>query len=240
MGILTAMSNGATLILIVGAIGYEAARRLLHPEPVQGRLVVVAALAAIGVNIYIALRLKGSRDNLNVRAAPLHVLGDLAASVGVVIPGVIILLTGWVYADPLISVGIAAVIAWGGIKIVIDTVNILLEATPREVDLEQVRGLIAATEGVSSVPDLHVWSLSPEQVALSCHVVVGLEASAVDTEHVLRAPEEKLCGRFNIGHTTIQAEACHPCDTVATHGPGEHNHPHVRAQGEPPLPHRHQ
>lgn len=165
----------------------------------------------------------------------LHVLGDLAASVGVVIPGVIILLTGCVYADPLISVGIAAVIAWGGIKIVIDTVNILLEATPREVDLEQVRGLIAATEGVSSVPDLHVWSLSPEQVALSCHVVVGLEASAVDTEHVLRALEEKLCGRFNIGHTTIQAEACHPCDPEATHGPGEHNHPHVRA-----LPHRHQ
>jgi cobalt-zinc-cadmium efflux system protein len=157
----------------------------------------------------------------------------------VVIAGVIILLTGWLYADPLISVGIAALIAWGGIRIVTDTVNILLEAAPRGVDIERVRELIAATEGVTSVHDLHIWSLSPEQLALSCHVVVGLEASAVDTEHLVRALEAELCGSFNIGHTTIQAEACHPCDPEGTHGPGEHNHPHVRAQAEPPLPHRH-
>jgi cobalt-zinc-cadmium efflux system protein len=239
VGILTAMANGATLILIVGAIGYEAVRRLLHPEPVQGGLVVVAALGAIAVNTFVAFRLRGNRENLNVRAAMLHVLGDLAASVGVVIAGAIILVTGWLYADPLISLGIAVLIAWGGIKIVIDTVNILLEATPSEVDIEEVRELIIATEGVNSVHDLHVWSLSPEQVALSCHVVVGLEASAVDTEHIVRTLEEKLCGRFTIGHTTIQAEACHPCDPDATHGPGEHNHPHPPAQGEPPLVHRH-
>ncbi len=227
VGILAAMLNGCTLILIVFAIGYEAVQRFRHPEPIQGIPIIVSALVAIAVNTYIALRLHGDHENINLRAAMLHVLGDLAASLGVVIAGVIILLTGWPYADPLISVGIALLIAWGAFKIVLDSIHILLEGTPPGIDLEQVRTTFLSAAGVDSVHDLHVWSLTPQQIALSCHVVVAEDPSATEGEHLIRGIEQQLCERFKIGHTTIQLERCHPCDGGDRHGPGDHNHPHA-------------
>ncbi len=226
VGILAAMANGASLILIVAAIAYEAARRFAHPEPVSGGLVVVSALIAVGVNTFIALRLRGSDRNLNVRAALLHVIGDLAASVGVIVAGVVILLTGWLYADSIVSLAITALIAVSSIRIVLDTVNVLLEGVPRGTDLEEVRQTVAAVPGVNSVHDLHVWSLSGEQIALSCHVVVAEELLAADSEHLVREVEETICGTFGIGHTTIQVEACHPCAETYSHAGGDHNHPH--------------
>jgi cobalt-zinc-cadmium efflux system protein len=230
VGIIAAMANGAALILIVAAIAYEAARRFMHPEPVQGGVVIVSALVAIAVNVYIALRLRGGGANLNIRAALLHVTGDLAASVGVVVSGLLIVFTGWLYADPLISVAITALIAWSAIRIVIDTLNVLLEGVPSGIDLKEVERAIRATEGVDSIHDLHVWSLSGEQLALSCHVVVPEELLAADSEHLVRRVEEAVCDRFGIGHTTIQVEACHPCSGAALeHGVGDHNHPHVHA-----------
>jgi cobalt-zinc-cadmium efflux system protein len=228
VGILTAMANGAALILIVAGIAYEAARRFIHPEPVQGSVVIVAALLAIAVNAYIALRLRGDGQNLNLRAALLHVVGDLAASVAVVVSGLVILFTGWLYADPLISVAITALIAWSAIRIVIDTMNVLLEGVPSGIDLKDVDRVVRATQGVDSIHDLHVWSLSGEQVALSVHLVVPEELLAADSEHLVRRVEEAVCERFGIGHTTIQVEACHPCSGEAlAHGVGAHNHPHV-------------
>jgi len=227
VGILAAMANGAALILIVLAVAYEAARRFAHPEPVNGALVIVSALIAIAVNTFIALRLRGNDRNLNVRAALLHVLGDLAASIGVVVAGLVILLTGWLYADPIVSLGITALIAFSAIRIVLDTMNVLLEGVPTGIDLAEVRRTIAAVPGVNSVHDLHVWSLSGEQTALSSHVVVAEELLAADSEHV-RKVEEAICGRFGIGHTTIQVEACHPCAETVGHGAGDHNHPHAR------------
>ncbi len=239
VGILAAMANGATLILIVVAIAYEAARRFAHPEPVNGWLTIVAALIAIAVNAYIALRLRGSEENLNVRAALLHVVGDLAASVGVIIAGAVILLTGWLYADPLISLGITVLIAISAIRIVFDTMNVLLEGAPRGIDVAKVRLTIAGTAGIDSVHDLHVWSISGEQIALSCHVVVAEELPAADSEHLVRRVEELVCGRFGIGHTTIQVEACHPCDDRLGHGVGDHNHPHPHAGTAPEHTHVH-
>jgi cobalt-zinc-cadmium efflux system protein len=227
VGILAAMANGAILILIVAAIAYEAARRFANPQPVSGWLVIVSALIAVGVNTFIALRLRGSDRNLNVRAALLHVVGDLAASVGVVVAGAVILLTGWLYADPIVSLAITALIAVSAIRIVLDTMNVLLEGVPRGIDLEEVRRTIAATPGVNSVHDLHIWSLSGEQIALSCHIVVAEELLAADSEHLVRKVEEATCGRFGIGHTTIQVEACHPCDETFGHAAGDHNHPHA-------------
>jgi len=228
VGILTAMANSAALILIVAGIAYEAARRFIHPEPVQGGVVIVAALVAIAVNAYIALRLRGGDENLNIRAALLHVVGDLAASVAVVVAGLVILLTGWLYADPLISVAITALIAWSAIRIVIDTLNVLLEGVPSGIDLKDVDRVVRATKGVDSIHDLHVWSLSGEQVALSVHLVVPEELLAADSEHLVRRVEEAVCERFGIGHTTIQVEACHPCSGEAlAHGAGAHNHPHA-------------
>lgn len=226
-GILAANLNAMLLVLIVAVIAYEAVQRLLHPEHVQGGLVIAAALVAIAVNAFISLQLRGEARDLNVRAALLHVFGDLAASAGVVISGLAILLTGWLYADPLVSLLIAAIVAWSGVGILREASNILLEGMPPELDLEVVRAEMRSPSLVDSVHDLHIWSLAPGQVALSAHVVVkqpDLDTAA--SEDLVRELEEKLCRRFDIGHTTIQVEACHPCLEEPSHELGQHAHPH--------------
>ena len=227
ISILAALVNSVTLIVIVLLIGYEAVRRLAHPEPIQGGIVVIAALIGIAINTFVVLGLRGESKSLNVRAALLHVAGDIGASAGVVVAGVVILLTGWLYIDPLLSLGIAVLIAFGAWGIVRETVNLLMEGTPREIDLEAVTEEITATELVTSMHDLHVWALSSDEMALSCHVVVG-DCPLGDAEHVVRDLESRLCERFAIGHTTIQVESCHPCGEIH-HGAGEHNHPHETA-----------
>src|SRR5437588_105838 len=156
------------------------------------------------------------------------VVADMAASVGVIVAGLLIIFTGWLYADPLISVAISALIAWSAIRIVLDTLNVLMEGVPAGIDLEQVAQAVRSTDGVDSVHDLHVWSISGQQVALSCHVVVAEELLAAESEHLVRRVEEAVCDRFGIGHTTIQVEACHPCTGEALeHGLGDRNHPHA-------------
>jgi cobalt-zinc-cadmium efflux system protein len=227
VSILAALVNSVTLIVIVIAIAYEAIRRLAHPEPVQGGVVIVAAVLGIAINAFVAFGLRGESRSLNVRAAVLHVIGDIGASAGVVVAGAVILLTGWLYIDPLLSLGIAVLIAFGAWGIVRETVNLLMEGTPREIDLTAVANEITTTELVTSMHDLHVWALSSDEMALSCHIVVG-ECPLGDAEHVVRDLESRLCGKFDIGHTTIQVESCHPCGEIH-HGAGDHNHPHEHA-----------
>jgi cobalt-zinc-cadmium efflux system protein len=227
VSILAALVNSVTLIVIVLVIAYEAVRRLAHPEPVQGGVVVIAALAGIAINLFVAFGLRGDSGTLNVRAALMHVLGDIGASVGVVVSGIVIVLTGWLYIDPLLSLGIAVLIAYGAWGIVRETVNLLMEGTPGEIDLAAVTKEITSTELVTSMHDLHVWALSSDEMALSCHVVVG-ECPLGDAEHVVRDLESRLCGKFAIGHTTIQVESCNPCGEIH-HGAGDHNHPHEHA-----------
>ena len=227
VGILAAFVNALTLTAVVLGIGFEAVRRLMAPEQVHGGLVIATALAAIAVNVFVILTLRGAGDSLNLRAALLHVTGDVAASAGVVIAGAVILLTGWLYIDPLLSLAIAALIAVGALRIIRESVNLLIEGTPPDVDLAAVRRQITRTPRVTGVHDLHVWALSPHEVALSCHVVVG-DISLGDAEHVVRDLEHRLCDAFAIGHTTIQVESCHPCGEIH-HGTGEHNHPHEHA-----------
>ena len=225
VGILAALLNAVALIVIVLAIGFEAVRRLMAPEPVQGGAVIATALAAIAINALVILTLRGDGQNLNLRAALLHVTGDVASSAGVVVAGAVILLTGWLYIDPLLSLAIAAFIAYSAWGIVRETVNLLMEGTPPEIDLGAVTSEISGTSLVTGVHDLHVWALSAEDVALSCHIVIA-DSSLGDAEHVVRDLETRLCDRFAIGHTTIQVESCHPCGEIH-HGAGEHNHPHV-------------
>lgn len=224
VGVLAAFVNAITLIVIVLAIAFEAVRRLMSPEPVQGGLVIATALVGIAINVFVLLTLRGHGSNLNLRAATLHVTGDVAASVGVVIAGAVILLTGWLYVDPLLSLAIAALIAYGAWGIVRETVNLLMEGTPRDMDLAAIATEITGTKLVTAVHDLHVWALSPDEMALSCHIVID-DTSLGNAEHVVRDLEGRLCDRFAIGHTTIQVESCHPCGEIL-HGGGEHNHPH--------------
>jgi cobalt-zinc-cadmium efflux system protein len=227
IGILAAMANGALLIVVVALIAFEAARRLEHPVRVEGGIVILAALAAIAVNAFIALRLRGlDKEDLNLRAALLHVIGDLAATAGVVVSGLLILLTGWLYADPVVSLLITALIAWSAVKVMTEAGGVLMESVPAGVDLEEVRRAIGADPQVREVHDLHVWTIAARSLALSCHVVVGDDLDAAASEHVVRRIEDAVCGRFGIGHTTIQVEVCHPCPEELTHLEGEHNHPH--------------
>jgi cobalt-zinc-cadmium efflux system protein len=212
-------------------------RRLANPEPVQGGLVIVAALVGIAINAFVVFGLRGDTHNLNTRAAVLHVTGDIGASIGVVSAGVIILLTGWLAIDPLLSIAIAVLIAFGAWRIVRETVNLLMEGTPRDINLGAVTGEVTGTPLISSMHDLHVWALSSDEMALSVHVVVD-DCPLGEAEHVVRDLEKRLCDRFAIGHTTIQVESCHPCGEI-NHGAGQHNHPHthmvVSSAGRPPA-----
>jgi cobalt-zinc-cadmium efflux system protein len=238
VGILAALVNAVVLAVIVLAIAIEAVRRLTAPEQVQGGVVIVSALGAIALNGFVILALRGEARNLNLRAALLHVSGDVASSVGVVIAGIVILFAGWTYIDPLLSLAIACLIAFGAWRIVREAVNMLMEGTPAAIDVAAVTAEITRTEHVTSVHDLHVWALSSDETALSCHVVVD-DVPLGDAEHVVRDLENRLCERFDIGHTTIQVESCHPCGEIQ-HGAGEHNHPHEHAvftSGRPVPPH---
>ncbi len=238
VSILAALLNSLILIGIVIAIGFEALRRLANPEPVQGGIVIIAALVGIAINAYVALGLRRETRSLNMRAALIHVMGDIGASVGVVVAGAVILLTGWLPIDPLLSLAIAVLIAFGAWRIVRETVNLLMEGTPREINLAAVTTEITGTTLISSMHDLHVWALSSDETALSVHVVVD-DCELGEAEHVVRDLEKRLCDRFAIGHTTIQVESCHPCGEI-NHGAGEHNHPHdhvrvVSSGGRPPA-----
>ena len=224
VGILAAFVNAITLIVIVLAIAFEAVRRLMSPQEVEGGLVIATALVGIAINAFVLFTLRSHVANLNLRAATLHVTGDVAASVGVVIAGGVILLTGWLYIDPLLSLAIAGLIAYGAWGIVRETVNLLMEGTPRDVDLAAITREINDAELVTGLHDLHVWALSSDELALSCHIVID-DTSLGNAEHVVRGLEGRLCDHFAIGHTTIQVESCHPCGEI-THGAGEHNHPH--------------
>jgi cobalt-zinc-cadmium efflux system protein len=205
---------------------------------VQGGIVIIAALVGIAINAYVALGLGRETRSLNMRAALIHVMGDIGASVGVVVAGAVILLTGWLPVDPLLSLAIAVLIAFGAWRIVRETVNLLMEGTPREINLAAVTTEITGTTLISSMHDLHVWALSSDETALSVHVVVD-DCELGEAEHVVRDLEKRLCDRFAIGHTTIQVESCHPCGEI-NHGAGEHNHPHdhvrvISSAGRPPA-----
>lgn len=211
-GILAALANAVTLILIVIAIAYEAARRLQHPEPVTPWLMFVAAGLGIAVNLYIgfALRQDGTRD-VNVRAALLHVFGDVGASAAVIVGGGVILLTGWYPADPLISVAIAMLIAKGAWDILRETVDILMEAAPKDLNIAQMVRDMMRVPAVRDVHDLHVWSIAGGMSMLTAHVQVAEDCTLSTCEEVRVQLNQVLSQNYNIAHTTIQFE-CAGCD----------------------------
>ena len=205
VGILAALLNAATLIGIALLITWEAIQRFQHPEPIQPLIMFASAAVGIIINLYIGFGLRKEEDNINVRAAVLHVFGDVGASVGVIIAGVIILLTGWTIADPLLSVGIALLIAVGAWQILGETTNILLEGVPRSVSIQDLVRDLNQVEGVRDVHDLHVWSIASNMNALSCHVLID-NISTSASSSILQSITSVLKEQYQIVHSTIQFE----------------------------------
>ena len=208
VGILAALANSVTLILIAFVIVWEAVQRFQHPEPVQPLIMFLAAAVGIAINLYIGFGLRKEGHSLNERAAMLHVFGDVGASAGVIIAGIIILLTHQTIVDPLLSVGIAVLIAIGAWRILRETTDILLEAVPRELSMPDLVRDMREIEGVQDVHDLHVWSIASNMYALSCHAMID-DRPQSKSSAILHSMNEMLHERYHIGHATIQFE-CNP------------------------------
>lgn len=229
-GVLAAFVNGLSLVLISFYIWYEAFRRLLHPVAVHAGLMVWVAAAGVVLNGAIALILMRGHRDLNLRSALIHEIGDTLSTAAVIAGGVAIALTGQAWIDPALSVGIGVMILWSSIGIMRESLNILLEGTPRGMELERIAQCICAISGVNSVHDLHVWSIGSDTHSLSCHV--GIEdMRASESEAILRSIRQELEARFHIHHTTIQFEHvnCEVADgCVIPISPGhEHGHSHA-------------
>jgi len=207
VGILAALVNAITLILITIGIFYEALQRFRQPEPVNPLIMLISAWIGIVINLIIAFGLQKESHNLNTRAAALHVFGDVAASIGVIIASVIILLTGWSPIDPILSIGIAVLIAIGAWGVVCETTDILMEAVPKGLDMTALVEDMQGVVGVQTVHDLHVWSISSGMSSLSCHVTIA-DQKASESSSILCALESLLKEKYHIEHCTIQFE-CH-------------------------------
>jgi cobalt-zinc-cadmium efflux system protein len=208
VGILAAMVNAVTLIVIAFAILLEAIQRFQHPEPVQPLIMFLAAGIGIIINLFIGFGLLKEANNLNVHAAMLHVFGDVGASAGVIVAGIIILLTGWTIVDPLLSVGIAVLIAVGAWRILRETTDILMEAVPKGLSMPGLVKDMKSIEGVEDVHDLHVWSITSNMYALSCHALIA-DLPPSDSSAILQSLNRLLSEKYHIGHATIQFE-CDP------------------------------
>jgi cobalt-zinc-cadmium efflux system protein len=202
--ILAALVNGATLIAIAAAILWQAYERFRVPEPVEGQLMMVVAGAGLLVNIVAAFLLHSSSGHsLNVRGAYLHVLGDLLGSVGALVAAAIILTTGWLLADPVISVIVALLILASSWRLVRESVDVLLEAVPAHIDMSEVHAVLMRIPGVDTVHDLHVWTLTSGFLAMSGHCVIRDPTKHRET---IDAVHEAMHTKFGISHVTVQIE----------------------------------
>jgi cobalt-zinc-cadmium efflux system protein len=201
--ILAALANALLLIFACGAIAFEAVQRLSEPAPVQSGVVMIVAGIGFVINLGTALLfMRDQHSDLNARGAYLHMLSDAAVSIGVVITGGVILLTGWSILDPLVSIVIVAVILWGTWGLLKDSIGLAMDAAPASVDVEAVRSALAGLPGVTAVHDLHIWGMSTTRTALTAHLV----HDRGDPHALLLEAQALARTRFAIGHTTLQLE----------------------------------
>lgn len=229
-GVLVALVNATSLVGVSFFIFYEAFRRLQHPEHVQASVMMWVAAAGVVMNGVIALLLYRSGGDINIRSALLHEVGDTLSTAAVIAGGWAILLTGNYWIDSVLSVAIGVLILWSGFGIVRETLNILLEGTPRGMKLEKIALVIQEVEGVNDVHDLHVWSIGSETHALSCHISIADIPPSV-SERILRDVKDRLHHNFRIDHTTIQfehvvCETAHGCVIPVESGEEHHHHSH--------------
>lgn len=202
--ILAALINAALLLLVTGGIGWEAVLRFGRPAEVEGMTVIIVAAFGVAINLATALLfMSGRKGDLNVRAAFMHMAGDAAIALGVVVAGFAIIYTGWQWLDPAVSLVIAVLIVIGTWGLLRDSVNLALHAVPEGIDAAKVREYLCAIEGVTEVHDLHIWGMSTTETALTAHLVFpgGYPGDAVRSKIA-----EELHDRFEIGHSTLQIE----------------------------------
>ena len=210
MSVIAAFINGTTLVVVSLEIFREAVSRFGDLRPViAGPMIVVAAIG-LGANLLVALVLgHHEHDDLNARAAFLHVLGDALSSVGVIAAGIILLLTGWTWVDPAMSVLIGLIIMAGARRVLKEAIHILNEGAPEDADAQEVTQALAEIPEVLEIHDVHVWTVGPGYRVLSAHVLVS-DCALSQTEPIMRRMKDVMAHRFNLEHTTIQFE-CATC-----------------------------
>lgn len=206
--ILAAVLNGITLIGIALFIFYEAIERFTNPPEVATTGMLIISTIGLFVNILVAwIMMRGSdtKDNLNMRGAFLHVLSDMLGSVGAIVAALLIMFFGWGWADPLASVIVALLVVRSGYHVTKASIHVLMEGTPSNVDVQEIIQLIEQTDGIESIHDLHIWTITSGKNALSCHAVVNDQLKIAESEHILRKIEHNLQHK-GIKHVTIQLE----------------------------------
>ncbi|MDD5288544.1 MAG: cation diffusion facilitator family transporter [Dehalococcoidales bacterium] len=212
--IMAALANGVTLVLIAAFIFYEAYQRFRNPPTVHTPIMLGVAVLGLVANL-IAMRLlhHARHSNLNVRAAFWHVLGDTISSVGVIVGGVIIAITGWKTVDPIIAIVIGIIILWGAVNLVRESVDILLETTPKHIQMDKVTEAIKKVPGVEELHDVHIWTITSGIYALSTHILID-DCLLSHTSEIIAGINRELAQKFNITHTTFQLES-EKCATCA-------------------------
>jgi cobalt-zinc-cadmium efflux system protein len=202
--ILAALANGVILVVVGLYISYEAYQRMFQPPEVKSAPMIVVAVIGLGANL-IAARLLSHADleNLNLRGAFLHVLGDILGSIGAIGAGILMSLKGWFLADPIVSILVSVLILFSSWRLLRDSVDVLLEGTPRHLSIGTILSDLGSAPGVISVHDLHVWSITSGMPAMSCHVVLRTDSDPAAVLHVLT---DLMHTRHQIDHTTIQME----------------------------------
>lgn len=206
VGILAALVNAVSLVVIALGIFWEALERWRHPEAVNGWLMICAAMVAVVLNATIGVWLHaGAKDDLNIRSAYLHMVGDALSAFGVVIAGLVVVFSGSLLADPVASIVIGGLILWSSWGVLKESVNVLLEGTPVGLDMSALETAITTVPGVLNVHDLHVWTVGPGVIACSCHVLVA-EQTIREGQQILKSVVDELGHHFGISHTTVQVE----------------------------------
>lgn len=226
-GVLAAFVNASSLVLIALLIFYEAVERLYHPVAVKPGLMMAVAGVGVLLNGGITWLLMRSHSDLNIRSVLIHEIGDTLATLAVILGGIGISLTGKNFIDPALSIFIGGMILWSSAGIIRESLNILLEGTPRGMELKSVEATLRAVPGVNNVHDLHIWSIGSETHALSCHIAIA-DIPPSESEAIMRQVRQVLAESFHIQHTTIQfehviCEVAHGCIIVPE---VEHRHTH--------------
>lgn len=209
--ILASLTNAVVLLVAIGAIAWEAVRRFADPQPIEAGPVMIVAGIGIVINTATALMfMRGSKDDLNIRGAFLHMAADAAISAGVVLAAAAMWFTGWLWLDPVVSLGIVVVIVLGTWGLLRDSLDLALDAAPRGVDTAAVSAWLAARPGVREIHDLHIWAMSTTETAITAHLV---RPDDDDHDQFLHETCGELARRFSIGHATLQVErsAVHAC-----------------------------